>query len=134
MPYDVSWVVENRISLVRFISEITLDEMRQANQDSIAYIQQGSPGLLFHSILDTTQLEKFPMKLNLLTDDSVGSYRKEPNLGWILLISHNRMISFLSSMTVQLTQTRFRVLQTVDEAIAFLKDRDVSLSEVLNKH
>jgi len=128
MPYSLEWVVEKRVYLMRFYGDFTLEELKQANQDAIAWIRQGPEGLLFHIILDTLDLQKHPMTLKAVAGDSMTGFRKEPNLGWVLLITESKFISFLASITTQLTSNRFRPVSTFDEAVAFLREQDQTIN------
>lgn len=78
-----------------------------------------------HDIIDMRQMSKFPLNLREIVR-ATGLFG-EPNLGWVILISDNRVVRFLTEAVMQTYKTRFRAFGLESEAIAFLKQMDESL-------
>ena len=54
-------------------------------------------------------------------------------MGWLLVITNNRMIKYLGSMVSGLSSVRYRAFTSVDEALAFLNEVDSTLPDLLAK-
>jgi len=124
MPYQVSWYYEKRILYSRIEGDITLDEVKAMNDTIVQqYLPQGTP--LVHSIVDVTRVGKYPMNVGQLSqavkfDNSTS--------GWLVVVSKaNPIIRFFASVITQVSDTRFRMYSTVDEAVTFLAGVDTTL-------
>jgi len=131
MPVEVSWYQENRVILVQVQGDASLEEVSAADEQIISRIQQGSQTTpLVHVIADVRAMTKFPT--NLVEVRGTQTYLKEPGLGWVMVVGMSPIVRFIASMITQISQVRFRMMPTFEEAVRFLISRDpavVDLSE-----
>ncbi len=140
MGYRFHWIIPDQLYAVIFEGEMTLDILQHVDADTVALLRQHPSTAQLHTILDTRNLTKFPMNVKLLTDPKVSSYRHEPNLGWIILVSENSLVRFLGTVVNGLSISRFAVVHTLDDAFELLKERvthlnwDATDAYVLSNH
>src|SRR5262245_57571065 len=100
MAYQISWLVEGRVIHAVFTGELTIEEVENYGSDLLTYLDSGTSALV-HVLVDTSQLEKFPVNLRLLNTTLAKNFR-HPKIGWSIIITSNRTITFLSSMLTQI--------------------------------
>jgi len=117
MPFDVAWIHPQRVTYGRFYGEITVDEVHEANQVAMERIKQGTPPV--YVIVNTLDIDKIPTSLKSMQD--IVAYVREPNLGMIVYISDNRLISFFNTVVSQLSNASFYTVKSMDEALALIQ-------------
>lgn len=125
MSYQVSWLVEKQIILAKMFDEITLESLVTMDNDLREHLRTGQADRLIHMIVDVLDVTKHPMNVAQL--NQVTNARREANMGWLIIINDNQFIKFIVNIITQLTQTRFRNFQSIDEALEFLKSQDSRL-------
>lgn len=125
MAYDMTWHTDKRIVMIRIYGELTADELIAINRKTGDYVEDGIP--FVHLVLDVRDLEKYP-KLGDATKIDFATYDE---VGWTIIVGASAILKFISSIVVQVTGARYRMVSDVDEAIAFLQTNDSSLSEKL---
>jgi hypothetical protein len=125
MGYEIFWYIEKHVIKEVYSGDLTLEEMRQAN-DEIQALVDASDLPLVHAIVDTTDLGTPNMNINAIRD--AFSVLGDPRFGWLLIYGiNNRTIRMIASIIPQFFQLRFRIVESEDVAIAFLRDVDVTL-------
>jgi hypothetical protein len=127
MPVKTLPLIPNRVLMVKFSGDVTFEDMVEGNDAGVTMIKHCPEGILFHTIIDSSEVQRFPIDLRMVTSDAAGSFRKEPNLGWTLLVTKNRIIIYLASFAASIVQNRFRTFNTLEEALEFLKEQDLTL-------
>ncbi len=130
MPYQTGWYVENRIILTSYTGIIRVEDIRGQIDETHTLIEQGIP--LVHSIIDLSQIEKWP-PLNVVNEFrsmDIESVREQ--LGWSIIVANNMVLKFGSSLFAPIFNLRQRIFSTLDEALIFLHENDTTLSD-LNK-
>lgn len=132
MPYQVSWLLENRIMLIQHIGLVTTAEMQEVLKESFemrdrANAALGPTGPLVHTITDATQLDKY----NVSTAESqkMAKALRQQRVGWAIFVSPNRIISFLAGVGHQMAGVRYRAFDSMDKAITFLRTHDDTLAD-----
>jgi hypothetical protein len=129
MNYELFWYHPNRILYVRLLSESTAESVRQLIADIGAWAAQGTP--LVHILVDVSQVQASVLTLGGLRD-AAGSFKGE-HIGWVLICgTKNLQAKFMGSVAVQVAvpDARLRMFETVDQALAFLRDVDSTLSDL----
>jgi hypothetical protein len=127
MPQQIQWYEPNRIIHHRFYGVVTLEDITQGNEQAIALIRQGTPPV--HDIVDAVDVERVLFNLNGLLHST--SFFKEPNLGWMIVAAENPMVRFFGSMLGQVTHTRFRTVDNLEEALETLTHVDMTLQRLM---
>jgi hypothetical protein len=121
MPAENTWIVENRVMLTRLSGHITIEDMQASARRGTAMIETGTAPV--YSLVDASQIEHFPLKLNELK--SVTDEGSSDKLGWIIIYGiPNRLLSFLATTFAQLIGKNYKVVNTQDEALAFIAQQE----------
>ena len=126
MPTETQWYLEKRIIISRARGEITLDEFTSMGKVLDEYRQEGTAPV--HWILDTREVKKPILDLGLAR--KTFQILKHEDFGWtmVLVSKPNRLMSFLASAVAQTLGLRYRLVHELDEALAFLRERDATLN------
>ena len=82
---------------------------------------------MVHILVDLREAAELPVGVHEIS--RVLTHLREPDIGWSLIITDNKMIRFAGSIATQLAQARFRAFTDFDEAYAFLVEQDQSLPQ-----
>ena len=131
MAYELFWVVEKRVLMARFHGSINAEGIQAFIAEQHAMIAEGIP--LVHHINDTTDTGK--IEVNLQTMQALmKSFKMPAGLGWHIEVNPNPVNRMVSGIALQFAKARYRVVPTVDEAIAFLQANDESLPQLVNPY
>lgn len=127
MAIDVRWYVEGRVIQCTMWDVVTTKEMTTSVAQGIAMIRESeaSGAGIVHDILDMRGVTGYPTNLGEIINAT--PIFKEPNLGWVLLLSSDRLVNFLATVATGVARARLRVFHTPDEATAFLREIDLTL-------
>lgn len=133
MPYRLSWFVEKRITFLEYNGEITPKELAESEAANTRYLEQAMPELgkglpLVHILVDTTRVTKMPTNLGQLR--KIIHTNTDARVGWIVTVTPNPLLRFVSSVIVQLVGQRMRQFETLTEAVAFLQEIDETLPKL----
>ena len=127
MPYKLSWYLPKRIILVDCVGTITTDEIRSFAQNGVEMVTSGRP--LVHFIVDFRQVqgvESIPQALRTLQQNP-----PHPDTGWVLFVGKlNPLLTTFADFAGTVIRVRYRRFGSMEEALAFLKERDTSLALV----
>ncbi len=128
MPFESKWYIENRVSLVRDLGEITLDEMHASNQIFLEHIRAGKPPV--HLLIDTRDVTKMPGSFVPMLKE-IEAFRQEPNMGWTIMVTNNSLMRFFGTLSSNLIKMPFHAVKTYEEANQVLAKVDPSLVNAL---
>jgi hypothetical protein len=123
MPFQHSWFVNQRVLHLQLTGDVSLEELTDAARVSNALVKSGIP--LVHELIDMRDMRQFPNTLSKLA--WLVPYLSEPDLGWVLVVTHNVLVSFLSNTLGQISRARLRVFDTPQDALDFIADMDRTL-------
>jgi hypothetical protein len=124
MDYKLGWCVEGRILYLLPPAITTIEFSVAVNDELWHYLEQGTP--LVHVIINTTELKQYPKSVSALRNAS--KFLNHPSLGWVIVISTNPVMNFLSAVVSQmLTKSRHHAVKHVDDALKFLRERDTTI-------
>ena len=125
MPWEISWLVEKRITYTRMYGFVTGEELDTQKVELEKYIQESEH--LLHMISDATGTTGTNMGLR---DLQKTQFADAPNLGWAVYISPKKMDRFFASVITQLMKKRSREFATLQEGIQFLQEVDETLPSI----
>jgi hypothetical protein len=124
MPYTLSWYLPGRIILCEGDGTIESDEVYTFTQDASAMVASGRP--LVHIIFDFRQVQKIasvPQALKTLQKNP-----PHPDMGWVIFVGKlNPVLTTFFDMVGMLLRLRYRHFDTLEEGLAFLRERDTTL-------
>lgn len=128
MPYEFSWYIEGRVIFTRAYGVITLEDLRQGNARWTEILDNADAELI-HSLVEMTDVEKYPTSVFQMGDTQ--SYLKHPKLGWVVAYGlKGTVVNFIISVLTQVSRAQIRVLESHDDAIAYLRKVDKTLPDL----
>lgn len=132
MLENITWAVPGRVVQAVFSGAYTLEDVELClYRFGDMVVNEGQPPYV-HIMLDgvaVTELDK-----NILSLIKVGQMMRElpkenNGVGWVLSIDPdpNPALKFIGNVVMQVSNTRYRHLHTVDEAVQFLIEVDGTL-------
>ncbi|MEZ4671878.1 MAG: hypothetical protein R3E39_28575 [Anaerolineae bacterium] len=126
MPYSINWYIENEVAFTRYWGVVTEEELR----DSLLKLKElidASPRHLVHNISDSGDIsEAVPMKQALPIVRDIGGHERA---GWSFTIREkSTIVKMASALGASLFKLRYRSFTTFDEAKAYLKEMDQTIS------
>ncbi len=118
------WYIKDRVIFHRGFGEQTLEIIQKNNNRFIQMIEEGSAPV--HVIVDARQVSLLPTPLFRLSQTT--SFFKHLSLGWFIAITNSPTIYFIAGFLPQIVGLpHYRVVRDLDSAIAFLKEKDLTL-------
>lgn len=112
MPYNISWWSEGEVLYLKLYGHLTLDDLEQVTQKSLEYLEASST--IIHAITDATDVESTPSNIpTLLRKMNAGQHR---NSGYTIIITSNKLITFIANTLLQVLKMQVRIVQTKEEA------------------
>lgn len=129
MAHESAWLYPGRIIQIRYFDVVTRDDLGTQSDTTQAMIAAGEAPV--HIIVDLISMTKMDVGLNELRQIlSSKDHSTTAMVGWTLVLRHNSLVQFFASMAIQLLKARFTFVDTLDEALAFLRERDATLSDM----
>lgn len=138
MLEDVSWFIPNRVTLAVFSDVLTMTDYEQSNQQVaqlIAQLDDTQKQERFHFIIDTSRIKRIDRSMmNLkrlhtatIQSDVVQQYQDS----WYIVVDAdpNPIMSFLTQTVMQVMKLRYRILPSMEAALAFLQEQDKTLTD-----
>ena len=126
MAWQIDWHVPTRIFFMKLIGDLTIDDLHRLVDEELDFIRNGDPPV--HFIVDLREMGDYPISISELRRN-LALYN-EPNLGWLMTLSNDRMVQYLSRVVSTLQRNRYRHFNGPDELIEFIVRKDESLPEV----
>lgn len=127
MPTQQKWYLNDRIVFVEFAGELSVDDIVEALETSINYVER-SAAQPVHFLHDWTQLKKFPTNILQIRRQSDIRLSDRSKLGWMVAYGNdNRLMRYISQTVTYLFDIRFRMFSTREEALRFLHKMDDTL-------
>jgi hypothetical protein len=126
MPYKVAWYVPNQVVYARMWGDVNLEEFRAFVQE-MTRITLESTASQCHAIADTRAMTSKPGLPQMIAASK--SSPTTNRAGWSLTIGEiNPVAGLASHLITQMTHIRHRRFTTPEEALAFLKEMDVTIA------
>lgn len=126
MPIRHQWIIPKRVIYVRWHGEITVAETQKANFETARFLAEGIPPI--HMLRDDSAVTTIPPVTLRQILDTLKAVRN-PDFGWAVTIGYsNPFIGTLTNLYSKFTRIRIHRTKTLEEALAFLKQADVSLN------
>lgn len=128
MPFQVRWLIEDRVLLGQTPSNFQAEDMALLDQMMMSYLEKAPSGQLVHFIGDMTEATTSPS----LREQRQLGFPKHPNYGWTIMYGlHTKPImKMIMSIATQLFQARFREVKDMNEALDFLQYIDTTLPDL----
>jgi hypothetical protein len=125
MPIDISWHIENRVINIVATGKLDAESITEFNQTMFKLVSNGVAPV--HIIANTTDMEQYPT--NLATLRQSQTYLSHPNIGWIIVVNSNRLVSFLANILTTVVKVNSRTVASYEEALQILARLDLTLAQ-----
>jgi hypothetical protein len=117
----VRWIVQGRVLLVQFSGILSLEDVNQMNIRAAVLMEEALPPHV-DVIANGTFVTQFDRNLVNIRNLR-GSLGKHPLVNWHIIVDPdpNPAMQFLGSMVFKLLGARYRVMDTIESALAFLQ-------------
>ncbi|MAS32439.1 MAG: hypothetical protein CL610_00445 [Anaerolineaceae bacterium] len=122
MPVELSWLIPERVLHERFYGDVTIEDIQELASTLPPFMEEGVP--LIHTIIDATNVTSHPSIKDIHEHSSLRTY---PNEGWRVMVGANAVARFIGSIILQVMGQRYRMYDTLDEALHFIADQDKSV-------
>lgn len=131
LPYFVTWYLPGRVIYARIQRQLEGEEPAQVDQHLCNLLDEGERAYLIMDLRDVAEM-KNPSLARL---DHV-TYRHHPNLQWMLILTTDQVMHFLSTAVSQMAHKSYRVFSDTGELILFLKKNltDADWNQVQNDY
>jgi len=117
MPYEISWLVPNRILKMSVSGELIRGEIQEIYKKQMETVREEGE-VPVHAIVDASEITNIKIKLNEISgflDPSGGDL-----FGWTIIVTENRFMRFLTAMFSKMTGSNFKTVDTYEEALEIL--------------
>jgi hypothetical protein len=126
MPIHAGWFLEERITYYDYRGDVSIEELESAIEISIDLMEQCKAPLL-HSIQTYDSMVTFPQNATKLVL-ATKTLMEMPGLGWIVFVGiKNPIIKSLAGFVSGVLRIRYRLYDTMEEALEFLNYVDSTL-------
>lgn len=123
MSVTVQWLVPDYILYACYAGELTADDIAYQYAEGLRMSESVDTPLV-HLIADVSEVTSFPKSIQAYK----GAYgEKARNAGWVLLVGENKIARLISTVISNLMQLRFSYVNTIDEALQFIAQRDSAI-------
>src|SRR5260221_8834604 len=117
MAGEISWYEPNKTLLTTYSGTVTADELTTTIEGIIATLEAASAYI--HVIVDWRQAADYPYFMDLLPP--TRKLLRHSRLGWIMIVGQNKTIKLWLDLFAGITDFRYKVFDTLDEAAEFLR-------------
>jgi hypothetical protein len=122
VPISISWLDEPFILCHTYVGDVSAQEIDDALQAGLGAVEHNP----VHFLIDIRASSSIPGSVIRLP--GAAQLVKHPNTGWFVIVGTSSLVKFFLQVFVR---NRFKVVDTLDEAAAFLQER-VRLEEPLH--
>lgn len=127
MSHSHLWLVPERIFVFHVYGEMAIDDVAQSSEAAIQYARSGQPPV--HGIIDIRDVTSYPKSVDQFRQ--AAAILKEPNIGWIIGVSNDRVLSFIGDTVAQLSRVKSKTFNNPDDALEFLWRVDSTLPQII---
>ncbi len=126
MPYQIEWLVPQRVISITFDKILTSAELASYDEDICQLLDTGAPQQI-HLITNLEHLSQFPT----LKQAQQLKFVKHPNLGWSIIVGNkSTLLRAIITLVTTLFGNRLQWCNNHEQAIAFLQRIDKTLSDL----
>jgi hypothetical protein len=121
VPYTHWWEVDKHVLYVSYSGEITADELLTAMKEL-----EANGGPFVNIISDVTNVSRQPALPEIMT--VMRQFERSEHMGWSINVGDSHgILRFTTNIAGQYLGQRMRSFDTVEEAMAFLREVDPSI-------
>jgi hypothetical protein len=127
MPYNVDWLIKDRLILAVISSDLTLEDIAAFNQSVTALLDAGHAPI--YMLADVKDLGKFPF--DLISVRRASTYLQHPKLGLVMAYGASRIASSFAQLLTQIAGVKLRFVQSYADALKHLMAEDAEIKALV---
>jgi len=129
LAYEINWMsgYQGRIIHERIHGDVTIEDLHDLPGAADRLMDTDAARKPVHLLIDTLGVKSFPKSLSTIRNAVPGG--RHPNLGWTLMVSSSVLVGTMTRIIAQIMQLEFRTFPSMEAALAFLYERDMTLTE-----
>ena len=127
MSYTVDWLLPNEIIKITYHEVVTVEDLREIRQ-ATELLMLESRNSRVHILVDLMLARKVPMALK---DQREAFFQDRRGIGWILVITNNAIMRFMSTVLGKLMQANIKMFATLPLALSFLARYEAGMDVIL---
>lgn len=126
MPSRISWIVPNKLIYLQLLDFVTPEEIIRYTTELVQLVGDSHPANV-HVIVDFSTIAYLTTDLRFLAQVS-RPLADLPNIGHILIFGTKLpLMATLATLVAQLAKIQYQHVQSVEEAVAYLKQVDADM-------
>ncbi len=123
MPSEISWLIDNRVVLIRDYGVYTAEELVAGLDTLKKYLNDGTPPI--YIVQDSTELIKYPTTIQSLR----ALMQPHPHVEHIIFINHPQKpgTRFIANLLTSMSGKAFSNVSSLEEALELLRKIDPAL-------
>lgn len=131
MSHQQAWLIQNHIVYVVFSGEMTAEDVGEAFHQSAEHVIESTDAPV-HFLHNWCDVASFPTSLSKVFKASRNTKAPTRKVGWVVAYGkYNRLFKFMGDIFFQLFSVRFRLYETLEEAVDFLCKQDTRLDKAV---
>lgn len=124
MEYRLEWQVPSRVLVLHVSGDVSIEELKQFNEDMNRYLDTGIGCV--HLVSIGENIRRVPT--NLMEIKQNLTYIQHPKMGWTIIVQEkpNPLTGFILSVAVQATGMKMRQFKNLEASLEALKRLDPS--------
>ena len=124
MSYEVRWLQAPRIVLIRVWDELLLAEIWHGSAEVVQLFEAGTPPV--HVVVDVTCMTDYPLSVSSI--NQAGPFFRHANIGCLTIYGiQSPAVRLILLLLSQMSSFELGIVDSFDAAIAFLRERDMTL-------
>ncbi len=130
MPFKSQWYVNDRIAYIRQYGVLSLEDAVGTDRElaRMAESVQSDDGILMHGIIDSRAVTEHMLTAHALQQAFLQL--PKPTEGWVVTVPGSALHAFMTQFMATTQGMKQRDFHTPEEALAFLIERDHTLSDL----
>lgn len=131
MPFQVRWLIEDKVMVFEMTGDVTLDELRQSAQHTVDTLQHFTHPI--HQIIDQTHMESMESNLTEV-NRSTRAAANHPMLHSVIVCGVvHPLPRFVVYVMGKLSRSSSYITETYDDALQLLAQLDPAIADELRQ-
>jgi hypothetical protein len=127
MPYEITWIRENRIVCLRVWGVFSEQELVASSGEMREALSSGTAPV--HVVCNASEIIDYPKNIRVVKEGA-QLYFSHPSMGWFMFLGFDKPIMrFFSNTIMQLLMRNFKHARSMEEVMSILCNVDSTVCE-----
>jgi hypothetical protein len=128
MPYQFIEVIPQRVIMIKLIGAVSEEDIIEFNKSLVNAVTSVEDGQQIYVILDSLEVQSFPVKFNTLFPESSKILIRNPKIGRSVVLINNQLFGYFVSVISKMMSLELHQKNTIEEALTLLQQLDPTLN------